>query len=176
MGQEYEQRGFRGSTENVHFFGKLALKTDLPGEFLWCQRSGCLGKRHRDAVFEMPCQQALPISYRLLDQIGKTLDFSYCFWQGELYENHHPLGNKSKLDSFSMSLKFKMKICWFRNGDMGLPWWRSGWGSACRCRGRGFEPWFGRIPRAGEQLGPWATNTEPARLEPVLRSGRGRDG
>lgn len=119
MGQEYEHGGFRGRTEYVHFFGKLALKTDLPGEFLWCQRSVCLGKRHRDAVFEMPHQQMLPISYRLLDQIGKTLDFSYCFWKGELYENHHPLGNKSKLDSFSMSLKFKMKICWFRNGDMG---------------------------------------------------------
>ena len=27
-----------------------------------------------------------------------------------------------------------------------------------------------------EQLGPWATITEPARLEPVLRNKRGRDG
>ena len=36
----------------------------------------------------------------------------------------------------------------------GLPWWRSGWGSACQCRGRGFEPWSGRIPHAAEQLGP----------------------
>ena len=26
-----------------------------------------------------------------------------------------------------------------------------------------------------EQLGPWATTTEPARLEPVLRNKRGRD-
>lgn len=34
MGQEYEHGGFRGRTEYVHFFGKLALKTDLPGEFL----------------------------------------------------------------------------------------------------------------------------------------------
>ena len=66
----------------------------------------------------------------------------------------------------SLSLKF--------NG-VGLPWWRSGWESACWCRGRGFEPWSGRIPRAVEQLGPWATTTEPARLEPVLRNERGRD-
>ena len=57
----------------------------------------------------------------------------------------------------------------------GLPWWRSGWESACQCRGHGFEPWSGKIPHAEEQLGPWATTTEPARLEPVLRNKRGRD-
>ena len=57
----------------------------------------------------------------------------------------------------------------------GLPWWRSGWESACQCRGHGFEPWSGKIPHAVEQLGPWATITEPAHLEPVLRNKRGRD-
>ena len=57
---------------------------------------------------------------------------------------------------------------------MGLPWWRSGWESACQCRGHRFEPWSGKIPHAAEQLGPWATTTEPARLEPVLRNKRGR--
>ena len=40
----------------------------------------------------------------------------------------------------------------------------------------GSSPGLGSIPRAAEQLGPWATVTEPARLEPVLRNGRGRDG
>ena len=35
----------------------------------------------------------------------------------------------------------------------GLPWWRSGWESACQCRGCGFAPWSGRIPHAVEQLG-----------------------
>ena len=59
------------------------------------------------------------------------------------------------------------------NADqIGLPWWRSGWESAGQCRGHGFEPWSGKIPRAAEQLGPWATTTEPARLEPVLRNQR----
>ena len=58
----------------------------------------------------------------------------------------------------------------------GLPWWRSGWESACQCGGRGFGPWSGRIPRAAERLGPWATIAESARLEPVLRGRRGRDG
>ena len=57
----------------------------------------------------------------------------------------------------------------------GLPWWHSGWESACQCGGNGFEPWSGRIPHAAEQLGPWATITEPARLEPVLRNKRGQD-
>ena len=66
----------------------------------------------------------------------------------------------------SESTEFKTK--W------GLPWWRSGWESACRCRGHGFEPWSGKIPHAAEQLGPWATTTEPARLEPVLRNERPR--
>ena len=57
----------------------------------------------------------------------------------------------------------------------GLPWWSSGWESACQCRGHGFEPWSGKIPHVTEQLGPWATVTEPARLEPVLRNKRDRD-
>ena len=59
--------------------------------------------------------------------------------------------------------------------DLGLPWWRSGWESACQCGGRGFGPWSGKIPHAAERLGPWATIAEPARLEPVLRNKRGRD-
>ena len=63
----------------------------------------------------------------------------------------------------------------FKEIMVGLPWWCSGWESACRCRGHGFEPWSGKIPHAAEQLGPWATTAEPAHLEPVLRNGRGRD-
>ena len=56
----------------------------------------------------------------------------------------------------------------------GLPWWRSGWESACQCRGHGFEPWSGKIPHGTEQLGPWATTAEPVRLEPVLHNERPR--
>ena len=41
--------------------------------------------------------------------------------------------------------------------------------------GHGFGPWSGKIPHATEHLGPWATTTEPVRLEPVLRNKRGRD-
>ena len=63
----------------------------------------------------------------------------------------------------------------FKSQGEGLPWWRSGWESACQCRGHGFEPWSGKIPHAVEQLSPCATITEPARLEPVLRNKRGRD-
>ena len=41
----------------------------------------------------------------------------------------------------------------------------------------GSSPGLGRShkPRT-EWLGPWATTTEPAHLEPVLRNKRGRDG
>ena len=69
----------------------------------------------------------------------------------------------------------KSVLGWHYRKDGGLPWWRSGWESACQCRGHGFEPWSGRIPHAAEQLGPWATTTEPAHLEPVLCNKRGHD-
>ena len=42
-------------------------------------------------------------------------------------------------------------------------------------QGTRVEPWSGKIPHAAEQLGPWATTTEAARLEPVLRTKRGHD-
>ena len=40
----------------------------------------------------------------------------------------------------------------------------------------GSSPGLGRSLHAAEQLGPCATTTEPARLEPVLRNKRGCDG
>ena len=49
-----------------------------------------------------------------------------------------------------------------QNSRHGLPWWRSGKESACQGRGHGFEPWFGKIPHAVEQLSPCTTTTEPA--------------
>ena len=39
----------------------------------------------------------------------------------------------------------------------------------------GSGPGLGGIPHAAERLGPWATTTEPARLELVLRNKRGCD-
>ena len=57
---------------------------------------------------------------------------------------------------------WKPSLCKLQKATYGLPWWCSGWESACQCRGHGFEPWSGRIPHAVEQLGPWATTTEPA--------------
>ena len=45
---------------------------------------------------------------------------------------------------------------------LGLPWWYTGWESACQCRGREFDPWSGKIAHASEQLSLWATPTEPA--------------
>ena len=45
--------------------------------------------------------------------------------------------------------------------EIGLPWWSSGWGSACQCRGHGFHPWSRRIPPRPRQLGPGATQLKP---------------
>ena len=39
----------------------------------------------------------------------------------------------------------------------GLPWWSSGYESACQCRGHGFDPWSRRIPHAEGQLGLHST-------------------
>ena len=78
------------------------------------------------------------------------------------------MGNSPNFPHLWNILNLLLRMCW------GLPWWCSGWESACRCRGHGFEPWSGKIPHAAEQLGPWATITEPACLEPVLRNERPR--
>ena len=50
----------------------------------------------------------------------------------------------------------------------GLTWWRSGWESACQCRGHRFDPWSGKIPHAAEQLSPCATTTEPVCSRPHM--------
>ena len=55
--------------------------------------------------------------------------------------------------------------------NKGLPWWSSGWESACQWRGHRFDPWSGKIPYATGQLSPCAKTTEPA-LEPVLPNKR----
>ena len=41
-----------------------------------------------------------------------------------------------------------------KNNLTGLPWWLSGKESACQCRRRGFNPWWGKIPHASEQVSP----------------------
>ena len=86
----------------------------------------------------------------------------------------HPSHFQPRCWRFMQGHTREFSLC-FKINATGLPWWRSGWESACQCRGHGFEPWSGKIPHAAEWLGPWATITEPARLEPVLRSKRGRD-
>ena len=58
---------------------------------------------------------------------------------------------------FLISFAFKKLYHFCSKTRRGLPWWRSGWESACQCRGHGFEPWSGKMPHAAEQLGPWAT-------------------
>ena len=72
-------------------------------------------------------------------------------------------------------LQNRNRVTNFKKNLQGLPWWRSGWESACQCRGHGFAPWSGKIPHAAEQLGLWATIAEPAPLEPVICNKRGRD-
>ena len=86
-----------------------------------------------------------------------------------IYTKNSPCTKNTGLTQFTQGCSH------IKTALQGLPWWRSGWESACQCRGHGFEPWSGKIPHAVEQLGPLATITEPARLEPVLRNKRGRN-
>lgn len=55
----------------------------------------------------------------------------------------------------------------------GLPWWLSGEGSICQCRGHRFGPQAGRTPHAGEQLGLEPRPPKPTLPEPRLCSQRG---
>ena len=43
-----------------------------------------------------------------------------------------------------------------------LPWWCSGWESACQRRGHGFDPWSGKIPHPAGQLSLCTATTEAA--------------
>ena len=81
------------------------------------------------------------------------------------------LGNDVRGTLIKISVMKKPKLCKAANHETfcqykkektGLPWWRSGYESACQCRGHGFELWSGKIPHASEQLNPRATTTEPA--------------
>ena len=79
----------------------------------------------------------------------------------QIANNWSPTGKKINLD-LNLTLYANMNSKWIidlniKHGIIGLPWWCSGWESACQCRGHGFEPWSGRMPRAAEQLGLWAT-------------------
>ena len=81
----------------------------------------------------------------------------------------------TKWSKSERQIPYDITYMWNLKYGTGLPWWRSGWESACQCRGHGFEPWSGKIPHAAERLGPWATTTEPVRLELVLHNKIGRD-
>ena len=108
-----------------------------------------------------------------------TIMKCYLLWLERMLWEHIEKGEYSVLEEQEWFSGERMKLKWEETSKQkklfGLPWWRSGWESACQCRGHGFEPWSGKIPHAMEQLGPWATITEPARLEPMLRNKRGRD-
>ena len=55
-----------------------------------------------------------------------------------------------------------------------LPWWSSGWESACQCSGHEFNLWSRKIPHAKEQLSPRTKLRKPVHLEPVLHNRRSR--
>ena len=103
----------------------------------------------------------------------------YSCWQKALFSSHGSSNwwtrSISYFQNFTNLAQWLWLTCSDKNQPTGLPWWRGGWESACQCRAHGFEPWSGKVPHATEQLGSWATTTEPARLEPVLRNKRGRD-
>ena len=79
--------------------------------------------------------------------------------------------NPQALGCFSLCQNTFYRV---RKGCSGLPWWRSGWESACQCRGHGFGPWSGRIPRAasGWAREPQLLSLRSTAHEPQLLSPR----
>ena len=69
--------------------------------------------------------------------------------------------------STKMSRNLGAQWFWIKSMQR-LPWWCSGWESACQCRGHRFGPWSGKIPPTTERAaGPmhhnyWACALEPA--------------
>ena len=71
----------------------------------------------------------------------------------------------------STMLQFKKSI----KKNSGLPWWSSGWESACQCRTPVqslVRDHVGKIPHVAGQLSPPTTTTEPCALEPTHRNKR----
>ena len=136
----------------------------LPPQFslLW---KGLLGRRPRCKAFPVLssiCTISIPVpSWAIILKFQKI-------------PHQEKVGDLSSILRLGLSLRIRKVTMSLRSHSWGSPWWYSGWEPACQCRGRGFAPWSGRIPHAVEQLGPWATTTEPARLEPVLRNERPR--
>ena len=124
----------------------------------------------------------LPVQRKVVNQIEflpgwhpVTLNKSFCCFQRALSSSFLIREKIQTVPNYHSSSAWQMSKDLEKNGMLRLPWWRSGWESACQYRGHGFEPWSGKIPHAAEQLGPWATTTEPVRLKPVLRNKRGHD-
>ena len=122
------------------------------------------GNTHRGYRTLPSLPQALPMLLEPPRHLGNLSNLSKCWPVLEAYDHRtiipHP-SCSSMLEQWIKKLRASLVVQWLR---------------VCQCRGHGFGPWSGRIPHAAEQMGPWATITEPARLEPVLRNERGRDG
>ena len=130
-------------------------KSSVIRNFLEFSKHPCLAKSNEKAIYNL----------EILLKLSSTI----CFWNLIIQFNNNTNRTPSRYK------ELEQKETPNKNYDAGLPWWRSGWESACQCREHGFEPWSGKIPRAEEHLGPCATTTEPVRLEPMLRNKRGRD-
>ena len=108
-----------------------------------------------------PCKSCSPHRDRLTLKMSASSVVRVLTGVWQLLLPHFPL------PSFLLTaLRHNGQLTAPQTHEIGLPWWRSGYESACQCRGHRFEPWSGEIPHAAEQLSPRATTTEPALYSP----------
>ena len=106
---------------------------------------GCHWQLLGNAVLEMVCSVPKSDTVQKIQVLGDA---------GMCLKPHPPWPPGSILHAWTKlpCLGFWMILNVSSTGIRGLPWWSSNHWTAFQCRGRGFNPWSGKVPHAEGQL------------------------
>ena len=144
MGNTEKQRTYKNKPKTIK---KMVIGTYISIITLNVNGLNVPTKRHRLAEWIQKQDSYICCLQETHFRLRDTYRLKVRGWKKIFYAN----GNQKKAGVailISDKIDFKIKTV------IGLPWWRSGWESTCRCRGHGFVPWSGKIPHAAERLGP----------------------